>query len=320
MRTKILLAAASVVAILTACSSQSDKSITEPLTADEKRELFSHGIVSDAFVLAEKLQAAPLFNEFEIRFSEITYSRASDFFKSYFDWKPDEAKAEWDRLYQSKLDSVPAIMAKYAQDVRNNLPEKKYLDVKWTASLVGDGYTTDNAEIVFTLTPKGRTIEEFYLTYGLIDREDSASWMKFSTLLHDCNSIHGTDVAQTTEFRSWLKYRDDEIEEEDFNRLTTGQLMAKYYWGMLLRVKIGGKWYSEQDYIDTLPVSVRLYMEEQKKNHGQELTDFTRVKDVAQDFFGIEIPDKDDFVEQRHESFAQQLDPLVYEAFELVRH
>lgn len=321
MRIKNVLVLLLTMIVLAACSSVADKPVTEPLTEKEKQDLFDGGFLPAAWQLADELAISGLTQITKDYFSEITYRRANNYFRALFDWTPTEAEAEWERLYKAKLDSVPVIMAAYAKDVENNLPEKKYLDVKWRASLQGDGYVTDNADIVFTLTPKKQPIEEFYLTYGLINREDSASVMKFATLLHECNSIHGTHVSKPTEFKSWLQYRDNEIDEEDFNRLTTEQLMKKYYWGMILRIKIGGKWYSKNDYIYSLPVSVRRYWDEEKKSSSWEsLWKETCTKDVAQEYFNIEIPDKDDFVEQKREEFAQQLDSLVYEAVQRVKH
>lgn len=299
---------------MASCTSTANKSITEPLNAEERQELSGAGYFPIVLTLGEKLLP-----EEQARFKKITYRRANDFLVAYQNWDTTEAEAEWNEKYQSKLDSVDGIIAAYMQEVEDNLPEKIYATVDWKTSVSEDGMLTDKADITFTITPK-QPIEEFFLMYGIVSRTDSASMGKFSTLQQERNTLHGTNLTGRKTYRTTLHYRDKEVDEKDFNKLTSEQLKEKYYWGMMFRVKIDGKWYSRSDYVETLPKSVQRYLKDRRNASGWETYGKKlRTKEVAEDFFEVKIPEKADFMSTKQKEAAKASDGEVYELFEALQ-
>lgn len=310
---------AGLIAIaLSSCSNLGSRSILEPISDSEEKELYDAGFHYNTFMVSEHLGKISLDESQRSYFGEITYRRASDYMWADQKWDTDEARREWSEIFQPKLDSVPAIVEKYIKEWEANYPENKYADVEWVkASLTGDGYVTDNADITIRITPKV-PIEEFYLTYGLIDKENKADVFKFARMLNECNYIHSeTMISGPTEFTTWLKFRDDEIEEEDFNQLSTSQLQDKYHFETIFRVKVAGEWHSKQEFFDSMPYYVQRYWEEENDGWSDGDQEFI-TRNLAEEYFGIKIPNVEDYVAEKRDEYLKEYDPLMHEAWELI--
>lgn len=309
---KALFASATVAAVMmTSCSGPGDKPITEHLSDKEMQQLSSNGYHAEVLGLHARLTP-----EMKEKMKGMTYKTVNAYVDAFFKGR-ERAETAWQELYQSKLDSVPLIMRALERKVEENLPDKKYATVDWKTSLSEEGRLIDKADIVFTITPK-QPIEEFFLTYGLVSKEDSSTVKRLSTLINEHNTVHGKDLTKPSQFKAVLNYRDADIDEDDFNRLTSKQLKDKYYWVMKVRMKVNGEWHSRHDYVEQLPMSMRLYWRDRISSPSWEpnLKEM-RTREVAEEYFGIEIPDKQEYINSIQEEIAKEQSTELYELLSL---
>lgn len=314
MKSKIYILAALLGTTFCGCITDSDQSVLEPLTGEQKAGLLDNGFNPYTFVLAEELANANLSASDRERFAEITYRDANAFLKTAEKWDSSEAESEWDKTYQSKMDSVPAILERYEKELEASLPENKHLEIIWEkASISDNGLMSNVGEVTFKVIPK-TTVDEFWLSYGIVDKDNAKDVLAFCGL-SSRNCIHeSTPISSPKEYNDYLYYMQGEIDGNDFNNLTTAQLREKYHFEFYLTTRVNGKMYSKTHNMSILPLKVQLYIAKEKDG-WEEGESEEYGKEVAEEYFGITIPDKKEFVKEKRNEYLKDFKPLVFEAF-----